>query len=130
MCTMWIDGFDGIAHHVTQNADFVVVAAADVEPLRDHAHERGWSAIRLLSAGASTFKFDLGSEDAEGNQDSRVSVFVQDDRGRVRHAYTSAPRMSDDVDQRGTDLLCPTWHLLDLTPGGRDVWYASLEYRR
>ena len=29
MCTMWIDGFNGIAHHVEQNADFVVVAAAE-----------------------------------------------------------------------------------------------------
>jgi len=128
MCTMWIDGFSGIAHHVAQNADFVVVAAADVGPLQDHAHTRGWTGIRLLSAGSSTFKYDLGSEDADGNQDSRVSVFVQDLDGGVRHFYTSAPRMSDDIDQRGIDLLCPTWHLLDLTPSGRDDWYASLKY--
>src|SRR5690242_18567508 len=30
MCTMWIDGFNAVVDHVSQNADFVVVAAADV----------------------------------------------------------------------------------------------------
>ena len=128
MCTMWVDGFNGIAHHLAQNADFVVVAAADEGSLRDFALERGWSSVRLLSAGASTFKSDLGSEDAEGNQDSRVSVFVRDADGQVRHSYTGAPRLSDDIEQRGIDLLCPTWHLLDLTPGGRGDWFASLHY--
>lgn len=128
MCTMWIDGFNGIARHVTQNAAFVVIAASALGPLREHARQRGWHGIRLLSAGDSTFKLDLGSEDAEGNQDSRVSVFTRDDDGAVRHFYTSAPRMSDDIEQRGIDLLCPTWHLLDLTPDGRGDWYPSLHY--
>jgi predicted dithiol-disulfide oxidoreductase (DUF899 family) len=129
MCTMWIDGFDGIARHVMQNADIVVVAAAEIAPLRAHARRRGWTDIRLLSAGDSTFKFDLGSEDAAGNQDSRVSVFVRSADGSVHHTYTGAPRMSDELDQRGIDLLCPTWHLLDLTPSGRGDWYSSLDDR-
>jgi predicted dithiol-disulfide oxidoreductase (DUF899 family) len=128
MCTMWVDGLNGIAHHVAPNADLAVVAAADMEPLQEFAVARGWTNIRLLSAGDSTFKFDLGSEDAEGVQDSRVSVFIQDVDGTVRHTYTGAPRMSDDIDQRGIDLLCPTWHLLDLTPSGRGEFFASLGY--
>ena len=128
MCTMWIDGFNGIATHVERNADFVVVAAAEMAVLRNHARRRGWDAIRLVSAGESDFKFDLGSEDADGNQDSRVSVFTRDHDGQVRHTYTGAPPMSDDIDQRGIDLLCPTWHLLDLTPAGRGDWYPSVSY--
>jgi predicted dithiol-disulfide oxidoreductase (DUF899 family) len=82
-----------------------------VRRARDFALERGWSSIRLLSAGASSFKCDLGSEDSEGNQDSHVSAFVQDADGAVRHTSTSAPRMSDEIEQRGIDLLCPTWRL-------------------
>ncbi|MGA2835629.1 MAG: DUF899 family protein [Acidimicrobiales bacterium] len=128
MCTMWVDGFNGIARHVAPNADFAVVAAADTGPLRQFAGGRGWSGIRVLSAGDSTFKFDLGSEDAEGNQDSRVSVFVQDADGGVRHTYTSSPHLSEEVEERGIDLLCATWHLLDLTPQGRGDWYAALDY--
>ncbi|WP_330247255.1 MULTISPECIES: DUF899 family protein [unclassified Streptomyces] len=128
MCTMWIDGFNGIAHHVAQNVDFAIVAAADLPTLRAHARDRHWENLRLLSAGSSTFKYDLGSEDAEGNQDSTVSVFTRDSDGSVRHFYSAHPRMSDDTDQRGIDLLSPVWHILDLTRQGRDNWFAELSY--
>jgi hypothetical protein len=33
--------------------------------LRTHARTRGWNRLRLLSAGSSTFKYDLGSEDKD-----------------------------------------------------------------
>ncbi|WNO68198.1 DUF899 domain-containing protein [Streptomyces sp. NBC_01544] len=128
MCTMWIDGFNGIADHVAQNVDFAIVAAADLPTLRAHARDRQWENLRLLSAGAGTFKYDLGSEDAEGNQDSTVSVFTRDSDGSVRHFYSAHPRMSDDIDQRGIDLLSPVWHILDLTRQGRDNWFAELSY--
>ncbi|MFB6776784.1 DUF899 family protein [Streptomyces sp. NPDC056352] len=128
MCTMWIDGFNGIAPHVAQNVDFAVVAAAELPVLRAHARIRQWTNLRLLSAGASTFKYDLGSEDAEGNQDSTVSVFTRDSNGSVHHFYSVHPRMSDDIDQRGIDLLSPVWHVLDLTPQGRDDWFPALSY--
>ncbi|MEV8207997.1 DUF899 family protein [Streptomyces sp. NPDC079189] len=128
MCTMWIDGFNGIARHVAQNVDFAIVAAADLPTLRAHARDRQWENLRLLSAGAGTFKYDLGSEDAEGNQDSTVSVFTRDGNGSVRHFYSAHPRMSDDIDQRGIDLLSPVWHILDLTRQGRDNWFAELSY--
>jgi predicted dithiol-disulfide oxidoreductase (DUF899 family) len=29
---------------------------------------------------------------------------------------------------RGLDLLCPVYHVLDLTPQGRSDWYADLSY--
>jgi predicted dithiol-disulfide oxidoreductase (DUF899 family) len=128
MCTMWIDGFNGVAHHLAQNVDLAIVAAADVPTLRAHARRRGWTRVRLLSAGSSTFKRDLGSEDGDGVQDSTVSVFTRDPDGSVRHVYTTHPRMADDIDQRGIDLLCPVWHILDLTPQGRGDWFAQLEY--
>ncbi|WP_328330061.1 MULTISPECIES: DUF899 family protein [unclassified Streptomyces] len=128
MCTMWIDGFNGVAHHVAQNADLAIVAAAGLPELRTHARNRKWTNLRLLSAGSSTFKYDLGSEDAEGVQDSQVSVFTRDDDGSVRHVYSAHPRMSDDIDQRGIDLLSPVWHLLDLTRRGREDWFAALRY--
>ena len=128
MCTMWIDGFNGVAHHPAQHVDFAIAAAADPPALREHARMRGWHNLRLLSCGESTFKYDLGSEDEEGNQDSAVSVFTRDDQGALRHFYTTYPRMSEDIDQRGIDLLSPVWHVLDLTPQGRDDWYPDLAY--
>lgn len=128
MCTAWLDGANGIAHHLAQNLDFAVVAAADLPTLRAFARERGWDKLRLLSAGDNTFKYDFGSEDRDGAQDSTVSVFTRDTQGTVHHSYTAHPWMAPDVKERGIDLLAPIWHFLDLTPQGRGSWYSSLAY--
>jgi len=128
MCTAWLDGANGVAHHLAQNLDFAVVAAADVPTLRAFARTRGWDKLRLVSAANSTFKYDLGSEDREGHQDSTVSVFTRDADGALRHFYTAHPRMAPDVPERGIDLLAPIWHFMDLTPPGRANWYANLAY--
>jgi predicted dithiol-disulfide oxidoreductase (DUF899 family) len=128
MCTLWIDGFNGVAHHIVQNVDFAIAAAADLTTLRAYARTRGWNNLRLLSCADNTFKYDLLSEDREGNQDSTLSVFTRDRDGTVRHFYTNHPWMADDVDQRGIDLLSPVYNILDLTPQGRGNWYGSLAY--
>ncbi|HEX4487358.1 MAG TPA: DUF899 family protein [Terriglobales bacterium] len=128
MCTAWLDGANGVAHHLAQNIDFAVVAAADLPTLRAFARDRGWDKLRLLSAASNTFKYDLGSEDREGAQDSTVSVFTRDANGAVRHFYSAHPRMAPDIKERGIDLLAPMWHFLDLTPQGRGDWVASLAY--
>jgi len=128
MCTAWIDAFNGVAHHLAQNVDVAIVAAADVPTLRAHARNRGWDRLRLLSAGESTFKYDLGSEDREGGQDSTISVFTRDSDGTLRHFYSGHPWLAGDVKERGIDELNPIWNVLDLTPQGRGTFYASLDY--
>lgn len=129
MCTLWIDGFNGVAQHLAQNVDLAIVAAADPPALRAHARKRGWNKLRLLSAAeGSTFKYDLGSEDRAGNQDSTVSVFTRDPDGTLRHFYSAHPHMAGDIKERGIDLLNPAYNVLDLTPQGRGDWYASLHY--
>lgn len=128
MCTAWIDAANGVAHHLAQNLDFAVVAAADLPALREHARNRGWDKVRLLSARNNTFKYDLGSEDRDGVQDSAVSVFTRDAKGAVHHSYTAHPWLAPDIPERGIDLLNPIWHFMDLTPQGRGNWYSSLSY--
>jgi predicted dithiol-disulfide oxidoreductase (DUF899 family) len=128
MCTCWVDGFNGIAAHLAQNVDFAIAAAADPMSLRAHARARGWDRLRLLSCGGSTFQYDLGAENENGEQDSTVSVFRLGPDGTVRHRYSAHPHVADDIRERGIDLLNPVWHLLDLTPQGRGDWYAGLDY--
>jgi len=128
MCTAWLDAFNGVAHHLAQNVDFAIVAAADPATLRAHARNRGWDKLRLLSAGESTFKYDLGSEDREGHQDSTISVFTRNSDGTLRHFYSGHPRLAEDIKERGIDELNPVWNVLDLTPQGRGTFYASLDY--
>ena len=128
MCTAWIDGFNGVAHHLAQNVDLAIVAAVDPVSLRSHARARGWNRLRLLSAGPSTFKYDFGSEDKDGNQDSSISVFTRDNDGTIRHSYTGHPWLAQDIDERGIDELTPIWNVMDLTRQGRGLFYAKLEY--
>jgi predicted dithiol-disulfide oxidoreductase (DUF899 family) len=128
MCTLWMDGWNGVAHHLAQKVDVAIVAAADPPALRKHGRTRGWDKLRLLSSGASTFKYDLGSEDREGNQDSTVSVFTRDSDGKPRHFYSAHPSMANNIKERGLDLLTPVFNILDLTPQGRGDWYAELGY--
>lgn len=128
MCTAWIDAFNGVAHHLAQNVDLAIVAAADPSTLRAHARNRGWTRLRLLSAGDSTFKYDLGSEDREGGQDSTISVFTRESDGTLRHFYSGHPWLAEDVRERGIDELNPVWNMLDLTPQGRGTFYTSLDY--
>jgi predicted dithiol-disulfide oxidoreductase (DUF899 family) len=129
LCTMWIDGYNAVAPHLAQNADFAVVAAAEPSAIAAHAASRGWTNLRLLSAGDSTFKFDLGSEDADGTQTEWVSVFTLGPDRAVYHRYSRGAQLADDRRERGIDLLSPAWHLLDLTPHGRGNWYPALAYR-
>lgn len=128
MCTAWMDAFNGVADHLAQNVDVVVVAAADPATLRAHARNRGWDRLRLLSAGDSTFKYDFGSEDKEGNQDSEISVFTKDSDGTLRHFYSGHPWLDKAIKERGIDELNPIWNILDLTPQGRGKFYTSLDY--
>jgi predicted dithiol-disulfide oxidoreductase (DUF899 family) len=128
MCTSWIDSWNGVAHHLAQSIDVAIVAAADPSTLRAFARTRNWDKLRLLSAGESTFKYDLGSEDASGNQDSTISVFTRDSDGTLLHSYSVHPRLSADIEERGIDEWNPIWNVLDLTPQGRGSFYASLAY--
>ena len=128
MCTMWIDGFNGVAPHIQRNVDFAIAAAASLGELRDHARRRGWHRLRLLSCAGNTFKYDLNSEEEKGGQQSAIAVFTKDAGGAIRHRYSGRPERSEELFERGIDQLSPVWNILDLTPPGRGDWYPALEY--
>ena len=52
MCTAWLDGTNGVAHHLAQNLDFAVVAAADVPTLRTLARAAGTGCASSAAATA------------------------------------------------------------------------------
>ena len=56
-----------------------------------------------------------------------MSVCTREPDGQVRHTYATTPIMRDGVNERGIDLLCAAWRLLDLTPVGRGDWYSELD---
>jgi predicted dithiol-disulfide oxidoreductase (DUF899 family) len=120
MCSMWMDGWDAVAHHLAENVDFVVASSAKAADWSALAEHRGWSNVRLVSAAPSTFKLDIGGEDADGNQEPVISVWELVD-GEPRLTYSGGAHIDGDH-WRGIDLLSPVWHLLDLTRAGRGDW--------
>ncbi len=123
MCTMWCDGFNGIAKHVGERANFVVVAKAPIAKLREYGKARGWNNLRLLSSHDSTFNRDFEAEEENGDQNPGISVFNRDEAGIHHHYSKWAPLDADH--NRGIDLLSPVWNLFDLLPSGRDDWFPT-----
>jgi predicted dithiol-disulfide oxidoreductase (DUF899 family) len=127
MCTLWIDGFNGVAHHLRQRVNFAVIAQVGLGELREWGRQRGWHRLRLVSSAGSNFKTDLQYEDPDGSQHPGISVFVRSPDGSVKHFYSSCAIMKEKIN-RGIDLLSPVWNIFDLTPEGRGDWDAKLNY--
>jgi predicted dithiol-disulfide oxidoreductase (DUF899 family) len=127
MCTLWIDGFNGVAHHPRQRVNFAVIAQVGIAELRQWGRKRGWHGLRLVSSAGSSFKTDLHFEDENGSQHPGTSVFVRSQDGSLKHYYSSCAIMKENIN-RGIDLLSPVWNIFDLTPEGRGDWNAKLDY--
>jgi predicted dithiol-disulfide oxidoreductase (DUF899 family) len=123
-CSMWIDGFNAVAPHVTQEVNFVIASRAPFHRLREWAAHREWHRLRLLSDDGPAFARDIDAEDEAGDPDSTIVVFAKAGDG-VRHAYTAHPNLAGRG--QGIDLLTPAYALLDLTPAGRADWDPSNE---
>ena len=130
LCTMWIDGYNAAAPHVTQNADFVVLLRRRVPPPSLLTPFRAAGAtcapsVRATAPSSTT----LAARTQTAPRSSSVSVFTLGDDGSVRHVYSKGAQMADDRRERGIDLHTPVWHLLDLTPNGRPHdWYPRQHY--
>jgi predicted dithiol-disulfide oxidoreductase (DUF899 family) len=131
MCNMWADGYNAIAPHVSQKANFVLVAKVEIGKLRDWGRMRGWDKIRLLSSCESTFNADFHVENDKG-QNPGVSVFSREADGKIHHFYTTEaslrPAANGNPNHRGIDLFTPVWNLFDLLPEGRENWSPKLSY--
>jgi len=127
MCTLWADGYDGIVRHLRQRVNFAVLVAGDPGLFAEFGRERGWRNVRIVSAGDSSFKRDVGLEGEDGEQMPGVSVLRLAADGGLTHFYTGGAFMGEGH-FRGMDLLSPFWSFLDLTPEGRGDAMPSLRY--
>lgn len=127
-CTSLVDGLAGVAVHLAERTNLVIIAKAAPERLRDFARERGWDHLRLLSSRRNTYNRDYHAEDEKGVQISVLNVFARLDDG-VHHHWASelAFRRGD------TSPLEPIWPIfgiLELTRegGGDRAAYPNLQY--
>jgi predicted dithiol-disulfide oxidoreductase (DUF899 family) len=127
MCSMWVDGLQGVHRHLAQHTALAVVAGAAAPELRAWGRARGWHDLRLLSCGETTFNRDLGAETDAGEPRPAFSVLTLEGAD-VRFFYTVHASFPPDGAERGIDLMSPVWQVLDLLPQGRGGWYAGNDY--
>ncbi|MEM9563830.1 MAG: DUF899 domain-containing protein [Actinomycetota bacterium] len=128
-CSFWADNYDGTPIHLAnRDTAFTAISRASMEQITGYRTRMGWE-FPWVSSGRSTFNHDFGvsatPEQLEagtasynletaapmGPESPGVSVFARDGE-RVFLTYQ--------VFARGLDLFNGTYHLLDLTPKGRD----------
>jgi predicted dithiol-disulfide oxidoreductase (DUF899 family) len=131
-CTSIIDAIDGAAPHIVQRINFAVVAKAPIDQFREHARNRGWRNVRLLSSAGTTYHTDYRTELKDGAGQLPIpTVFARRD-GKIHHFWSSelftAPR-DPGSHPRHVDFMWPLWSVLDLTPEGRGTdWNPQLDY--
>ncbi len=135
-CSFWIDNFEGIeAHLAARDTALALVSKGPIGELVGYRKRMGWTlpwvsslnnsfsedfAVTFSDAarksGKVTYNYrqvDMGMSDMPG-----ISVFARDDDGAIYHTYSTYAR--------GLDMLNGAYHLLDITPKGRDE--EALDY--
>ena len=129
-CSFWADNFDGVPIHLqARGISFVAVSRAPYAKIADYQARMGWK-FPWYSSHGSRFNYDLGVafspealadgsaiynygstdpglEDREG-----ISAFARNASGDVLHTYSAYAR--------GIDIINGAYHMIDLTPIGRD----------
>lgn len=129
-CTFYADHIDGsLAHLAERDVTYVCASGAPLETLLEYKREHGWS-FPWVSAPPEFLRdftvfteeqrrtgtgFNFGTPRRAGvnlddGEQMGFNAFVLDD-GVVFHTYAAF--------DRGTDVLNPTWQLLDRAPHGR-----------
>jgi predicted dithiol-disulfide oxidoreductase (DUF899 family)/AraC-like DNA-binding protein len=121
-CTMWADGFTGLAPHLSDRAAFVLGSPDTPDVLKRFAAKRNWN-FKLVSAHDSPFLKDMGFWQEDGPNPGPwpgVSTFKKDAEGNITRIAKSHFGPGDD--------FCPVWPLLDLLDQGANGWEPQYFY--
>ncbi len=129
-CSFWADHYNGITIHLEQrDVTFVTVARAPLDAINAYVTRMGWDQLRFVSSLDSDFNMDFGVSFPEGHHTEPtynyeplpepipmvewqgLSVFTRH-QGGTFHTYSSYAR--------GMDSFNSAYHLLDITPKGRN----------
>lgn len=130
-CTSILDSFNGIAPHVMDRVNFVVVAKASIQKIRTWASARSWHNLRLLSSSNNSYNADYFAENPDWGQMPAINVFNKTD-DVISHFYNTellyAPP-EEGQHPRHADPVWPLWNLFDMTPEGRGTdWGPKYSY--
>lgn len=118
-CTLWADGFNGIAHHLESRAAFVLASPDDPATQKEFVESRGWR-FRTVSCAGNSFAHDLGFEPEPGKYWPGVSAFRKNEDGTIQR--TAHATFGPD------DEFCSAWHLFRMLPNGINDWAPKFDY--
>jgi predicted dithiol-disulfide oxidoreductase (DUF899 family) len=111
-CSFTADSLAGaVVHLENAGVSFVAVSRAPLERLLAYRERMGWSFPWVSSPGSFNQDFaGYSGFSLNGMELHGLSAFALED-GSVYHTYSAF--------DRGTDVLCSSWQLLDRAPMGR-----------
>ena len=110
-CSFFADHIPDLGHLASRDTSFACVAPAPVQKVEIFKKRMGWKFPFYSSQ--ETFKFTEKGRDVTwlpGNGYFGISVFLRDG-DEVFHTYSTT--------DRGVEIFLVTYHLLDMTPLGR-----------
>ncbi|MBX3119525.1 MAG: DUF899 family protein [Fimbriimonadaceae bacterium] len=118
-CTMWADGFIGLAPHILDRTAFVLVSADDPETAREFSASRGWN-YPVVSGKDSSFTRELGFYNETDGYWPGASTFYKNDDGTITRVSMTYFGPGDDFN--------PGWHFFDLLKDGDNDWQPKYVY--
>ena len=111
-CSFTADSLAGAVIHLeNRDVSFVAVSRAPLERLLAYRERMGWTFPWVSSPGSFNSDFaEHAGFPLNGMELHGLSAFAKEE-GRVYHTYSTV--------DRGTDVLCSSWQLLDRAPKGR-----------
>ena len=128
-CSFWADNYDGTEVHLAaRDTTLVAVSRGTLPEIESYKSRMGWG-FPWYSSHGSDFNYDLGvsarpddieagakiynfgTQEAFGEESAGISIFAREG-DRVFLTYQTFAR--------GLDMLNGAYHMLDLTPKGRD----------
>ena len=129
-CSFWADNYDGTGVHLgARDITLLAVSRAPLDKLTAYKQRMGWNfewvsslgsdfnhdyqasfTDEEMASGEMTYNFTrkkFPSQEAPG-----TSVFFRDEDGNIYHTYSCYAR--------GLDMINGAYHIMDLTPKGRD----------
>ncbi|MDD5034086.1 MAG: thioredoxin family protein [Methylococcaceae bacterium] len=136
-CSFMADHTDGMTVHLAhRDVTLVAISRAPLADIERFRQRMGWQ-FKWVSSHGGDFNHDFGvsftpeervkgevyynyvMQPFRGEETPGISVFYQDDEGEIFHTYSRYGR--------GAEVMMGTYHLLDLTPKGRNE--ADVAYK-
>ena len=139
-CSYMADHTDGMNVHLAhRDITFVAISRAPLPEIERFRSRMGWK-FKWVSSHGSDFNYDFGvsftadervkgevyynyrKQPFESEELPGISVFYKDDAGVVFHTYSTY--------RRGVEAMMGTYHVVDLSPKGRDEHDGPMSWVR